>query len=105
MTVEPSVSKAAAKSNKQSDGIRPRPKNVYGPFRLCPDYSVRKRCPAGDQCSFPHSEVERIAWEEDRNKGTYPATEMQCSSHSNGSVNYRFHLLYMNPKMAMLAPS
>ena len=76
-------------SERQSDGIRPRPKNVHGAFRLCIHYSVRKRCPAGDQCSFPHSEVERIAWEEDRRKGSYPGTEMSCSSQSNGAV-YNF---------------
>ena len=93
MTVDHSVSKAAAKSEKQSDGIRPRPKNVYGAFRLCIHHSVRKCCPAGDQCSFPHSEVERIAWEEDRSKGSYPGTEMTCSSQSNG----------MNPKAVILA--
>ena len=68
MTVDPSVSKPASKS--KSDGIRPRPKDVYGTFRLCRLYSIRKSCPAGDQCSFAHSEMERIAWEEDRKKGT-----------------------------------
>ena len=77
MTVVPSVPKAAARSpDKQSDGIRPRPKNVYGAFRLCLQYSIRKSCPVGYLCSFPHSEVERIAWEEDRKKGTYPETEL-----------------------------
>ena len=77
MNVHLSVSKAAAKSpDKQSDGIRPRPKNVYGAFRLCPHDIIRRSCPAGEQCSFPHSEVERIAWEEDRKKGTYPETEI-----------------------------
>ena len=71
--MDPCVSKAAAKSpDKQSDGIRPRPKNVYGAFRLCLQYSTRKSCTSGDLCSFPHSEVERIAWEEDRKQGTYP---------------------------------
>ena len=75
-----SVPKAAAKSlGKQRDGIRPRPKNVYGAFRLCRHYIIRKSCPASDQCSFPHSEVERVAWEEDRKKGTYPETKLYCN--------------------------
>lgn len=71
MTVDPNVSKATAKfANKRGDGIRPRPKNVYGAFRLCRHYIIRRSCPSGDQCCFAHSEAEKIAWEDDRKKGT-----------------------------------
>ena len=46
--------------------IRSRPTGIYGPYKLCAFIP----CYQGKLCKFAHSEVERIAWEEDRKKGT-----------------------------------
>lgn len=57
---------------KKSDGIRPRPLNVYSAYRLCPHYLLGRACPVGgNKCRFAHSEAERKAWEEEREKGIY----------------------------------
>lgn len=36
-----------------------------GKYHMCnrqPNYAIGKRCPRGDSCTFPHSEVERALW-------------------------------------------
>ena len=54
---------------KKSSGIRPRPSNVFGAYRICPQILHGRECHVGDLCSFAHSEAERNVWEQDRRKG------------------------------------
>ena len=54
---------------KKSSGIRPRPSNVFGAYRICPQILHGRECHVGDPCSFAHSEAERNVWEQDRRKG------------------------------------
>ena len=57
-------------SRGQNYVIRSRPAGVYGPYMLCGFIKRKQPCFQGKLCKFAHSEEERIAWEEDRKKGT-----------------------------------
>ena len=57
-------------SHGQNYVIRSRPAGVYGPYMLCAFIKRKQPCFQGKLCQFAHSEEERIAWEEDRKKGT-----------------------------------
>ena len=58
-------------SHGQNCVIRSRPTGIYGPYKLCASIKQSKLvCLQGKLCNFAHSEEERIAWEEDRKKGT-----------------------------------
>lgn len=60
---------------KKSSGTRPRPSNVFGAYRICPQIRHGRECHVGDLCSFAHSEAERNAWEADRRKGNKKKTK------------------------------
>lgn len=73
-------------SKKQSDGIRPRPLEVYGAYRLCTHYVLRGACPSGNsECRFAHSQAERKAWEEERAKGTSEKRNVKKTPHASFS--------------------
>ena len=59
-------STSAQKSVKK---FRPRPTGFQGKYRLCRYHTSKQRCFQGERCPYPHSEEERKAWEEERNKG------------------------------------
>ena len=67
--IQPSKKKKS--SYEQSYGIRPRPSNFHGTYRLCWYYQRKQPCVNGKRCPFAHSEDERMAWEEESKKGTF----------------------------------
>ena len=92
---------------KKSSGIRPRPSNVFGAYRICPQIRHGRECHVGDLCSFAHSEAERNAWEADRRKGNKREKTNKQNKKHNMELNdisarnemdffHIFRLLYLN---------
>ncbi|KAJ7378376.1 hypothetical protein OS493_023631 [Desmophyllum pertusum] len=70
-----STMKAAGTSSKnQSCAIRSRPPGIQGAYRLCVYHDRPQLCWQGKLCPYAHSEAERIAWKEERKKGTNKPT-------------------------------
>ena len=95
---------------KKSSGIRPRPSNIFGAYRICPQILHGRECRVGDLCSFAHSEAERNAWEADRRKGNKKKKtknkkhNMELNDISaRNEIDFSFYIflsLYLNKKYA-----
>ena len=66
------VSKAGVSIGETGNGIRKRPRLVFGAYRLCKYYHFQQPCFQGERCSYAHSEEERKAWEAERKRGKPP---------------------------------